>query len=222
MKTDSELKKDVQDELSWEPSIDETKIGVAVENGIVTLSGEIDSYGTKLATEKAAKRVYGVRAVVENITVKHPSGFSKSDVDIAKSVLNALKWHSAIPVETIMVKVEKGWVYLTGEVKWAFQRDSAAKAIMNLSGIKGISNNISIKHDVEPVEVSKRIKDAFERSAEIDAKRIIVAVNGHTVTLSGKVKSIKEKEEAQHAAFNAPGVFSVQNNLQVEFSPIYA
>ncbi len=222
MRTDVELKKDIQEELSWEPSIDETKIGVTVDKGVVTLSGEVESYAKKMAAEKAAKRVYGVKAVVENITVKYPLSFQKSDTDIAKAVLNALKWHTSVPEDAIFVKVEEGWVYLTGEVKWAFQKESATKAIANLSGVKGISNAISIKQEVRPMDVSKRIRDAFERSAEIDATAIKVVVDGHTVTLSGKVRSIKEKEDAQHAAFNAPGVFQVQNNLEVDLASAYA
>ena len=222
MKTDSKIKSDVQNELGWEPSIDETKIGVAVDDGIVTLSGEVDSYTKKMAAERAAKRVSGVKAVAEDIVVKYPTSLDKSDTQIAKAAVNALKWHSSVPNDTVMVKVENGWIYLSGEVKWSYQKDSAKNAVKDLTGVKGVSNNISIKQDVKPVMVKDNIEEAFERSARIDAKDITVATDGHTVTLSGKVHSIKEKEEAEKAAYRAPGVFNVVNNLKVQYYPAYA
>ena len=217
MKTDSKIKLDVQDELAWEPSIDETKIGVAVDDGVVTLSGELDSYTKKLAAEKAAKRVQGVKAVAEDIVVKYGSSLEKTDTEIAKAALNALKWHSSVPDNTIMVKVENGWIYLSGEIKWEYQKNSAKNAIKDLVGVKGVINNIAIKQDVKPIEVKKKIEEAFERSAEIDARGIIVSTQGHTVTLTGKVHSIKEKEDAEKAAYNSPGVFEVKNNLRVQY-----
>ena len=222
MKTDSKLKLDVQDELSWEPSIDETKIGVTVDDGVVTLSGEVDSYSKKLAAEKAAKRVQGVKAVAEDIIVKYSSSLDKSDTDIAKAALNALTWHSSVPNDAVMVKVEDGWVYLSGEVKWDYQKKSAKNAIKDLSGVKGVINSLTIKQEVKPFEVKNKIEEAFERSAEIDARGIKVTADGHTVTLSGKVHSIKEKEDAEEAAFNAPGVMEVNNNLRVQYYTEYA
>tara|TARA_R110002033_G_scaffold166331_1_gene204859 strand:+ start:85553 stop:86224 length:672 start_codon:yes stop_codon:yes gene_type:complete len=217
MKTDSKIKLDVQDELAWEPSIDETKIGVAVDDGVVTLSGKLDSYTKKLAAEKAAKRVQGVKAVAEDIVVKYGSSLEKTDTEIAKAALNALKWHSSVPDNTIMVKVENGWIYLSGEVKWEYQKNSAKNAIKDLVGVKGVINNIAIKQDVKPIQVKQKIEEAFERSAEIDARSIIVSTQGHTVTLTGKVHSIKEKEDAEKAAYNSPGVFEVKNNLRVQY-----
>lgn len=222
MKTDSKIKRDVQDELSWEPSIDESKIGVAVDDGVVTLSGEVDTYAKKMAAEKAAKRVYGVKAVAEDIIVKFPSSLQKTDTDIAKAAVNALKWHSSVPDENVMVKVENGWIYLSGEVKWPYQKESARKAIEDLTGVKGVSNSLNIKQNVQPHEVKNKIKEAFERSAVIDAKGITVSTEGHTVILSGKVHSIKEKEDAETAAYNAPGVFKVKNNLRVQYYPEFA
>ncbi|MFT5736672.1 MAG: osmotically-inducible protein OsmY [Maribacter sp.] len=222
MKTDSQIKMDVQDELDWEPSIDETKIGVAVDDGVVTLSGEVDSYAKKIAAEKAAKSVYGVKAVAEDIMVKYSSSFTRSDTEIAKAALNALKWHSSVPNDTVMVKVENGWVYLTGELKWDYQKDSAKNAIKDLTGVKGVSNGITIKQDVKPFEVKEKIAKAFERSAEIDAKGITVTTDGHTVTLSGKVHSIKEKEDAEKAAFKAPSVWQVKNKLRVQYYTEFA
>jgi len=222
MKTDSKIKLDVQDELSWEPSIDETKIGVAVDDGVVTLSGEVDSYAKKMAAEKAAKRVSGVKAVAEDIIVKYSSSLDKSDTDIAKAAVDALKWHSSVPNDTVMVKVENGWVYLSGDVKWSYQKDSAKNAVKDLTGVRGVGNSISIKQDVKPFIVKDNIEEAFERSARIDAKGITVATDGHTVTLSGKVHSIKEKEDAEKAAYRAPGVFYVKNNLRVQYYTEYA
>jgi osmotically-inducible protein OsmY len=222
MKTDSKIKLDVQDELQWEPSIDETKIGVAVDNGVVTLSGEVDSYPKKMAAENAAKRVIGVKAVAEDILVKLPYSLQKSDTEIAKAVINALQWHSSVPDDAVMVKVENGWVYLSGEVKWAYQKDSARNAIKDLSGVRGVSNSITIKQDIKTYEVKNKIKEAFDRSAEIDSRGITVTAEGHTVTLSGKVHSFKEKEDAEKAAYKAPGAFNVINKLQVQYSPEYA
>ncbi|TDS16841.1 osmotically-inducible protein OsmY [Maribacter caenipelagi] len=222
MKTDSKIKLDVQDELAWEPSIDETKIGVAVDEGVVTLSGEVDSYSKKIAAEKAAKRVSGVKAVAEDIVVKYPSSMDKSDTDIAKAAVEALEWDSSVPDNTVIVKVENGWVYLTGEVKWSYQKYSASNAIKNLVGVRGVSNNIKLKQTVKPVLVKDTIEEAFERSARIDAKSIVVTADGSTVTLSGKVHSIKEKEEAEKAAFRAPGVLDVINKLKIQYYPSYA
>ncbi|WP_282049552.1 BON domain-containing protein [Maribacter aquivivus] len=221
MKTDAKIKLDVQDELSWEPSIDETKIGVAVDEGIVTLSGEVDSFSKKLAAEKAAKSVSGVKAVAEDIIVKYPSSIDKSDTDIAKAAVEALEWHSSVPNNAVIVKVENGWVYLTGEVKWSYQKYSASNAIKNLVGVKGVSNNIKLKQTVKPVLVKDTIEEAFERSARIDAKSIVVTADGSTVTLSGKVHSIKEKEEAEKAAYRAPGVLDVVNKLKIQYYPSY-
>lgn len=222
MKTDSKIKLDVQDELSWEPSIDETKIGVAVDEGVVTLSGEVSSYAKKMAAEKAAKSVYGVKAVAEDIVVKYPFSLDKSDTEIAKAALDALKWHSSVPNDTVKVKVEDGWVYLSGELKWGYQKNSAKNAIKDLTGVKGVINNITIKQDIKHFEVKNKIKEAFERSAVIDSGGINVTTDGHTVTLSGKVHSIKEKEDAEKAAFKAPGVFEVKNNLRVQYRTEFA
>ena len=218
MKTDAQIKRDVQDELIWEPSIDETKIGVSVEDGVVTLSGEVDSYAKKIAAEKAAKRVKGVKAVAEDIIVNYGMEDEKTDTEIAKAVVNALQWHASVPEDAVIPKVENGWVYLSGQVRWGYQKESAKNAVKDLSGVKGVINSITISQGVEPLEVKKRIKDAFERSAELEARGIRVLTEGHTVTLEGTVHSLKEKEEAERTAFNAPGVYDVKNNLVVRYS----
>jgi len=195
---------------------------VAVDSGVVTLSGEVSSYAKKKAAEKAAKGVQGVKAVAEDIVVKYVSSLEKSDTEIAKAALNALKWHSSVPNDTVMVKVENGWVYLFGEVKWSYQKDSAKNAIKDLTGVRGVTNSIAIKQDVKPFEVKERIQKAFEQSAEIDARGIVVTTDGHTVTLSGKVHSIKEKEDAKKSAFKAPSVWEVKNNLKVQYYTEFA
>ncbi len=215
MKTDAQIKRDVQDELIWEPSIDETKIGVSVEDGVVTLSGEVDSYAKKIAAEKAAKRVKGVRAVAEDIVVSYGLEDEKTDTEIAKAVVNALTWHASVPEDTIVPKVENGWVYLTGQVRWGYQKESAKNAVRDLAGVKGVINSITISQGIEPLEVKKRIKEAFERSADLEAKGISVLTAGHMVILEGTVHSLKEKEDAERVAFNAPGVYEVKNNLIV-------
>lgn len=219
MKTDAQIKRDVEDELIWEPSIDEARIGVSVEEGVVTLSGEVDSYAIKLAVEKATKRVKGVKAVAEDIIVNYGMEAEKSDTEIAKAVVHALKWHASVPEESIIPKVENGWVYLSGMVRWGYQKESAKNAIKELSGVKGVINSVTISQDgVQTQDIKKSIKAAFSRSAELEARGIQVSAQGHVVTLEGTVHSVKEKEEAERTAFNAPGVYEVKNYLTVKYS----
>ena len=222
MKTDVEIKEDVLDELAWEPNVDETEIGVIVENGIVTLSGVLNNYSKKVAAEKAVKRVEGVKALAGDIEVKYGNDFKKTDKEIAKAVVEALEWNSSVPEKNLTIKVEDGWVYLSGEVKWGYQREAAKRAVENLLGVRSVINSITIKQDVKPFEVKDRIKKAFERSAELDAKNITVLTDGHTVTLRGKVHSLKEKEDAETAAYRAPGVYYVLNELKVQYYTEYA
>lgn len=221
MKTDYEIKEDVLSELLWQPNIDETKIGVIVEKGVVTLSGVVDSYSKKLAAEKAVKNVKGVKAVALDIDVKYGTEYKKTDKEIAKAVVNALTWNNSIPEDKITVKVEDGWVYLSGNLNFAYQKDAAKKAVDNLLGVKGVVSSIKIKQTTEPTNIKDRIAKAFERSAEVNAKNITVSVDGHTVTLHGTVNSIAEKDEAQKAAYMAPGVYEVKNELTVQYSPVY-
>jgi osmotically-inducible protein OsmY len=219
MKTDAQIKRDVEDELIWEPGIDEARIGVSVEEGVVTLSGEVDSYALKMAVEKAAKRVKGVKAVAEDIVVNYGMEAEKSDTEIAKAVVHALKWHASVPEGSIIPKVENGWVYLSGKVRWGYQKESAKNAIKELTGVKGVINSITISQDgVQTQDIKKSIKAAFSRSAELEARGIQVSAQGHVVTLEGTVHSLKEKEEAERTAFNAPGVYEVKNYLTVKYS----
>ncbi|MDD3723562.1 MAG: BON domain-containing protein [Lutibacter sp.] len=222
MKTDYEIKEDVLSKLPWQPNIDETKIGVIVENGVVTLSGIVDNYTKKIAAEKAAKAVKGVKAVALNIEVKYRTEYKKTDKEIAKAVVNALTWDTSVPEDKIAVKVEDGWVYLSGKLKWFYQKDAAKKAVENLLGVKGVVNSIQIKQAVEPSQIKERITKAFKRSADVNAKKVSVVVDGYTVILRGTVNSIAEKDEAQRAAYLAPGVYEVKNELKVQYQREYA
>ncbi|QRM90820.1 BON domain-containing protein [Lacinutrix sp. WUR7] len=217
MRSDLSIKEDILDELEWQPSIDETQIGVVVKDGIVTLTGTVDSYVKKREAEKAAMSVVGVKAVAEEIEVQYSASSQKSDTEIAKAAVNALKWNISVPSNKIDVKVEDGWVYLTGEVMWDFEKTAAKKAVENLQGVKYVVNNIALKNPVRAQDIKEKIKKAFERSADIDSKGITVKADGHNIKLTGKVHSLKEKEDARRTAFYAPGVWSVENELEVEY-----
>lgn len=222
MKSDVEIRDDVLDELVWQPNIDETQMGVIVEDGVVTLSGVVNNFSKKLAAEKAVKNVKGVKAVALDIDVKYGADFKKTDKEIAKAVVDAFEWSSSIPEDDIQVKVENGWIYLSGEVPYAYQKNAAKNAVDDLLGVKGVSNSIKLKNDIKPFEVKDRIKKAFQRMATLDADGITLTTEGHTVTLHGKVHSIKEKEDAEAAAYNAPGVYDVKNELKIQYYSQYA
>lgn len=216
MKTDSQIQKDVLSELKWHPFLKASEIGVAVKNGIVTLSGTVDTYAKKLQAEKSAKGVDGVRAVAEDIVVRPYPDVTKSDSDLAAAVVNSLKWHSAVADDKIKIKVEDGWVTLDGTAEWGFQKEAAQSAVENLNAVRGVINNIVVTTLVEPEDVQKQISQAFHRSATIDAKNIIIDALGSKVVLKGKVRSFAEKRDAESAAWQAPGVRKVENKLEVE------
>jgi len=216
MKTDLEIQKDVMAELQWQPFLRAAEIGVSVKNGIVTLTGQVDSYAKKLEAEQAAKKVFGVKAVAEEIQVGLSPAYRKNDTEIAAAVLNALKWHAAIPDDRIQVKVEDGFVKLEGEVEWAFERCSATNAVKYLTGVRSVSNLITVKPKVTVHELEKKIRAAFHRSATVDAEKITVTVEGNKATLTGKVRSFAEKKEAENAVWAGPGIFSLDSKLVVE------
>ena len=217
MKTDAQIQTDVIRELHWDPSVTHEHIGVAVTDGIVTISGTVPSYIEKSAAERAAQRVAGVQAVVEKVEVKLPGSLHRDDQDIARAIVDQFRWHSQVPDDLVKASVENGWVELAGEVEWDFQRSAAEDAVRGLLGVKGISNKISIKPKVvQPFEIKAKIEEALKRAAEREADRIAVQVHGTRVILSGKVRSFAELRDVKGAAFSAPGVTSVDdNNLSV-------
>ena len=215
MTADLDIKNNVLDELAWQPSIDETQIGVIVKNGVVTLTGIVDSYTNKMAAEKAAKSVYGVKAVAEDIEVRYSNINRKSDTDIANATVDALKWNSLVPDKNIHIKVEDGWIYLTGEVQWIYEKNAAKNAVKNLYGVNGVVNNIRLKSTLAPSVIKKGITKAFERSADLSVENINISVEGNTVTLMGTAHSITDMEQAEKAAYFAPGVTKVINKLKI-------
>src|SRR5438128_11491822 len=217
-RTDVDIQADVLEELKWDMRVKPNEIGVAVKDGIVTLTGWVDSELKKMAAEDAAHRVQGVKAVANDIEVRLPSFAERTDADLAAAVLNALKWDAAIPADKIEVTVSKGWVTLKGEVEFGFQRREAERAVQRLSGVKGVSNLITIKSLLSPTDLKQKIEKALVRNAETDAKHITVEVQGSKVILYGTVRSYAEKQAAADAAWSAPGVSEVDNRIVV--SPI--
>jgi osmotically-inducible protein OsmY len=216
MKTDSELKKDVLAELAWDPLVPETRIGVAVSDGVVTLTGHLDSYAEKIAAKHAAERVIGVKALAVEIEVTPLGIHQRSDTEIAAAAEHALGWNTSIPQDRVKVTVEKGWVSLSGELDWNFQRRAVERLIRPLKGVVGISDNIRLKTAAAPVNLSSRIQDALVRQAVREARRIEVAMEGSVVTLKGHVHSWAERSAAEGATWAAPGVSKVNNQLTVQ------
>src|SRR6266436_5733691 len=217
-RTDEDIQADVLDELKWDTHVRPNEIGVAVKEGIVTLTGWVDSYLKKMAAEQAAHRVHGVKAVANDIEVRLPSFAERTDADLAAAVLNALRWDAAIPAGTLDVTVSQGWVTLKGEVEFGFQKRFAERAVQRLSGGKGVTNLITVKPRLSPSDLKQQIERALIRNAETDARNITVEVQGSKVILRGTVRSYAEKQAAEDTAWSAPGVSEVDNRIMV--SPI--
>jgi osmotically-inducible protein OsmY len=217
MKTDSELQRDVMTELFWEPSIKSAEIGVSVTDGVVTLSGHVDSFYKKWTAERAAVRVFGVKAVTDKIQVKLSSSLKRSDEELTRVALDALEWNVGVPHEGIKVQVQDGVITLSGEVNWWYQKDAAEDTVRKLVGIAYLNNRIIIKSTVEPQDVKNQIESAFQRNALLDARRVTVETQGGKVILRGSVRNWAEREQVHWAAWAAPGVSEVESHIT--FSP---
>lgn len=214
--TDYDVREAVKNELAWSPKVDADRIAVSVTDGAVTLTGQVGSYLEKWEANRIAKRVYGVTGVANDLEIDY-SGASTQDTDLLQRALQALEWNLEVPSGAVKPTVSNGWVTLTGNVAWNFQREAAESSIRNLSGVIGVTDEITLKIQPTPKDVSKRISDALSRNAQLDARRISVKTDGSTAVLDGSVSSWAERDEAETAAWSAPGVNVVKNNLQVSY-----
>ena len=222
MKDDALIQNNVISELKWEPSVNAAAIGVSVTDGIVTLNGYVDSFTEKLTAERVASRIMGVKGIAQELKVKLPQSFERNDADIAEAAVNALEWNTLVPDDRIKVEVQDGMVILSGQVDWEYQRAAAHDAVCCLMGVKGVTDEIGINPPVSPKGVKSKIQSAFQRHSTLDAKHIVVESVGSKVILNGTVHSWTEKQEAASAAWSAPGVSDVENNLVImDASEIY-
>ena len=215
MRSDSEIERDVRDELKWDPNLDAEDIAISVKDGVVTLAGFTRSYSDRLEAEHAAKRVAGVHAVANDIEVRLPSIDQRPDPDIARDAVASLKAQLPLSHENIKLIVKDGWLTLEGTVEWQYQKTTAENAVRKVKGVKGVTNVISLKPKVEPTDIQRRIQEAFKRNAEVDANRIAVETHGSEVILKGTVRSWIEREEAERVAWSAPGITRVDDRIVV-------
>lgn len=216
MKTDSQLERDVLEQLKWEPSVREAEIGAAVKEGVVTLTGYVDTFAEKWATTRAVERLNGVKAIADNLEVKLPSSHVRSDTDIAHAAVRALEWDVQVPHDQIKMTVRDGWVTLEGDAEWQYQKTAAERTVHFLIGVTGVTNLIAVKpHYASSFDVSGKIDEALRRRAEFDAGRITVEAHDGSVTLKGTVSSYAERRDAERAAWSAPGVTKVDDRIAV-------
>ncbi|HEU4993624.1 MAG TPA: BON domain-containing protein [Gemmatimonadaceae bacterium] len=213
-KTDLELQRDVINEIHWDPSAD-GEIGVAAKDGVITLSGTVNSHAHKFSVIRAAERVFGVKAIAEDLVVKLPTSALRSDTDIAHAAVAALKWNVQVPPDRLMVRVDDGWLVLEGSVDWEYQRKAADESIRSLTGVKGVTNSITITQRPAAGDVRRRIEEALKRSAEVDARHVSVETRDGRVVLRGTVRSWTERKDAERAAWSAPGVTAVEDQLAI-------
>jgi osmotically-inducible protein OsmY len=215
MKSDNEIERDVRDELKWDPDLNSDDIAISVKNGVVTLAGFVPSYSDKFEAEAAAKRVAGVLAVANDLEVRLPAIDQRPDPDIARDAVAALKTQLPISYDRIKIVVKNGWVYLEGSAEWQYQKTTAEIAVRKVKGVKGVTNSIALKPQLQPSELQRKIMEAFKRNAEVDANRITVEAKGSEVILKGTVRSWIEREEAERVAWSAPGVTKVEDRIVV-------
>jgi osmotically-inducible protein OsmY len=216
-RTDTDIQRDLEAELRWEPSLRDDDIALSVRDGVVTLAGFVDSYVDRWKAERVAGRIKGVKAIANDLEVRLPSSSKRPDPEIARAVAHALDWNVSVPAARIKARVSDGWVTLEGNVEHHYQKEAAERAVRYLWGVKGVTNLVTVRATrPDPSEVKQKIKESLQRGAQFDADRITVEVEGSTVTLRGTVRSYAERRDAERAARNAPGVVDVENKLTVE------
>jgi osmotically-inducible protein OsmY len=216
MKTETQLQRDVLDELRWEPSIDANDVGVMAHEGVVTLTGKVDSFAEKDAAQRAAQRVAGVTAVANDLEVVVPGAHKRDDTDIARAAVDAITWNYNVPKDQVRLTVRNGWITLEGEVNWQYQREAALKSVMFLTGVVGVTNNLVVRPRATPQEIRGKIQGALQRTASRDAAKITVETVGGKVILRGTVRTWAERDDAERAAWSAPGVSGVESHIEIE------